>query len=244
MTTGVTNAMIDELKAMRAEQEQTQVLLGQLHDRLDRHNARLVAMDSILVPDDFEVETLGDNTDDDVKSCPGCATDEKNQLGHMVYGGCLYEDPLSNEEEAALLALPSPVSEKPGQRVWDTATDKVKLYMAQEFVGGWVEMQKAQIGDQKCALLFNEEGEHEKLPVNEQVLNLTGRSILGNVIVLRGNALRYWTGEPIPVDEVTPGWFSDDDSGAESIEEALTETLNEFNREYGPESPRKRARTQ
>jgi len=67
----------------------------------------------------------------------------------------------------------------------DGKAQKPTLEQAQNIVGGWVEMVTLPNGDQ---MLVNEEGALHGLPLNAPASTLAGRALVGNVILLKGEA--------------------------------------------------------
>ena len=59
------------------------------------------------------------------------------------------------------------------------------LEEAQEIVEGWVEMVTLPNGDQ---MLVNEEGRLKGLPVNPVASQLAGKLLVGNAVLLKGDA--------------------------------------------------------
>jgi len=63
--------------------------------------------------------------------------------------------------------------------------DQPSLKEAQDFVGGLVELVNLPNEDQ---MLVNEEGKLERLPINDAASTASGQRILGNAIILVGDA--------------------------------------------------------
>jgi len=63
--------------------------------------------------------------------------------------------------------------------------DRPSLETAQGIVGGWVEMLTLANGDQ---MLVNEEGRIHNLPHNPIASALAGRNLVGNAVLLKGEA--------------------------------------------------------
>ena len=70
-------------------------------------------------------------------------------------------------------------------KILRTKEEEPTLEEAQEFVGGLVELVRLEDGDQ---MLVNEEGVMQNLPVNFEASFQAGKVILGNAIILEGEA--------------------------------------------------------
>lgn len=70
-------------------------------------------------------------------------------------------------------------------KVLTTKEENPSLKEAQDFVGGLVELVNLPNGDQ---MLVNEEGIMKKLPINDPASSALGQPILGNAIILVGDA--------------------------------------------------------
>jgi hypothetical protein len=70
-------------------------------------------------------------------------------------------------------------------KVLTTKEEKPSLKEAQDFVGGLVELVNLPNGDQ---MLVNEEGIMKELPINEPASSALDQPVLGNAIILAGEA--------------------------------------------------------
>ena len=70
-------------------------------------------------------------------------------------------------------------------KVLTTKEENPSLKEAQDFVGGLVELVNLPNGDQ---MLVNEEGRMKKLPINDPASSASDQRILGNAIILVGEA--------------------------------------------------------
>lgn len=70
-------------------------------------------------------------------------------------------------------------------KVLTTKEENPSLKEAQAFVGGLVELVNLPNGDQ---MLVNEEGRMKKLPINDPASSAADQRILGNAIILVGDA--------------------------------------------------------
>jgi len=70
-------------------------------------------------------------------------------------------------------------------KVLTTKEEKPSLKEAQASVGGLVELVNLPNGDQ---MLVNEEGIMKELPINDPASSASGQRILGNAIILVGDA--------------------------------------------------------
>jgi hypothetical protein len=69
--------------------------------------------------------------------------------------------------------------------IFEVEGEKPSLETAQGLVGGWVEMLTLANGDQ---MLVNEEGLIHNLPHNPIASALAGRNLVGNAVLLKGEA--------------------------------------------------------
>jgi len=81
------------------------------------------------------------------------------------------------------MTKPGGESTRPSVTIFEDAGPS--LEQAQKLVDGWVEMVTLANGDQ---LLVNEEGLMHNLQMNARASRLAGRLIVGNALVLKGDA--------------------------------------------------------
>jgi len=76
-------------------------------------------------------------------------------------------------------------TEKAKLKIIDDVKLEPTLKEAQAFVGGYVEGISMPNGDY---LIINEEGKLKGLPFNEEATKICGTGIVGNAVILKGNA--------------------------------------------------------
>ena len=80
---------------------------------------------------------------------------------------------------------PRPLKDGEVVRVIEFTENSPTLEELQSIVGGYVEMIMLHDGRQ---MMFNEEGRHRDLPINEAASQIAGFDIAGNVAILTGEA--------------------------------------------------------